>query len=101
MADRADFRGDDAFAAETRRIMARRAPLGLGFVLGLAGVAGALELAYYPDRLSRLAAAFGVEALLCTGALLATRRASLRRLVVPIVSAASLAVAVFMTLYVA
>ncbi len=101
MADRADFRGDDAFAAETRRIMARRAPLGLGFVLGLAGVAGALELAYYPDRLSRLAAAFGVEALLCTGALLATRRASLRRLVVPIVSAASLAVAVCMTLYVA
>ena len=58
MADLSTPHADDAFAAETRRVVARRAGLGLGFVLGLAAVAGLLELSYYPDRLGRLTAAF-------------------------------------------
>src|SRR3989442_7754942 len=91
---------EDAFAAETRRVVARRAGLGLGFVLGLAAVAGVLELAYYPDRLGKLAAAFATEAILCAVALLAIRGARLRRFVVPITSAAAFAVVGCMTLYV-
>src|SRR5712692_8586770 len=91
---------DDAFAAETRRVVARRAGLGLGFVLGLAAVAGLLELAYYPDRLGRLAAALATEVVVCAAALLAIRRKPLRRFVVPITSAAAFAVVGCMTLYV-
>src|SRR5437773_99361 len=71
MADLSTPHADDAFAAETRRVVARRAGLGLGFVLGLAAVAGVLELVYYPDRLGRVAAAFAAEAMpydiLCVG----------------------------------
>src|SRR6266446_2544591 len=100
MADLSTPHADDAFAAETRRLVARRAGLGLGFVLGLAAVAGLLELAYYPDRLGRLAAAFATEAILCAVALLAIRGARLRRFVVPITSGAAFAVVGCMTLYV-
>jgi len=77
MADLSTPHAEDAFAAETRRVVARRAGLGLGFVLGLAAVAGLLELAYYPDRLGRLTAAFATEAILCAAALLAIRGARL------------------------
>src|SRR3989442_12124327 len=91
---------EDAFAAETRRVVARRAGLGLGFVLGLAAVAGVLELAYYPDRMGKLAAAFATEAILCAAALLAIRGARLRRFVVPITSGAAFAVVGCVTLYV-
>jgi len=100
MADLSTPHADDAFAAETRRVVARRAGLGLGFMLGLAAVAGVLELAYYPDRLGRLAAAFVTEAILCAAALLAIRGARLRRFVVPITSAAAFAIVGCMTLYV-
>jgi len=100
MADLSTPHADDAFAAETRRVVARRAGLGLGFVLGLAAVAGVLELAYYPDRLGKLAAAFATEAILCAVALLAIRGARLRRFVVPITSGAAFAVVGCVTLYV-
>ena len=100
MADLSTPHADDAFAAQTRRVVARRAGLGLGFMLGLAAVAGVLELAYYPDRLGRLAAAFATEAILCAAALLAIRGARLRRFVVPITSAAAFAIVGCMTLYV-
>src|SRR2546428_10994547 len=100
MADLSTPRADDAFAAEPRRVVARRAGLGLGFVLGLAAVAGLLELAYYPDRLGKLAAACATEAILCAAALLAIRGARLRRFVVPITSAAAFAIVGCMTLYV-
>jgi len=101
MADRSEPHLDDAFAAETSRITARRAGLGLGFVLGLAAVAGLLELAYYPDRLGKLVAAFTTEVMVCAAALLAIRGGRLGRFVVPITSAAAVAVVVCMTLYVA
>src|SRR5437870_863425 len=100
MADLSTPHAGDAFAAETRRVVARRAGLGLGFVLGLAAVAGVLELAYYPDRLGKLAAAFATEAILCAVALLAIRGARLRRFVVPITSGAAFAVVGCVTLYV-
>src|SRR5207244_3547280 len=86
MADRSEPHLDDAFAAETSRITARRAGLGLGFVLGLAAVAGLLELAYYPDRLGKLVAAFTTEVMVCAAALLAIRGGRLGRFVVPITS---------------
>src|SRR2546428_9095286 len=100
MADLSTPHAEDAFAAETRRVVARRAGLGLGFVLGLAAVAGLLELSCYPDRLGRLTAAFATEAILCAVALLAIRGARLRRFVVPITSGAAFAVVGCMTLYV-
>src|SRR2546427_5723970 len=89
MTDRPRTHADDAFAAETSRVMARRAPLGLGFLLGLAAVAGLLEVAYYPDRVGRLAAAFAAEVILGVAALLAIRGARLRRFVIPITGAAA------------
>ena len=75
MADRSEPHADDAFAAETRRVTARRTGLGLGFMLGLAAVAGLLELAFYPDRLGKLAAAFGADA-----------RVNYRRLSAPLIN---------------
>jgi signal transduction histidine kinase len=94
-------RAGDAFAEETRHVVARRAGLGLGFVLGLATVAGLLELAYYPERLGKLAAAFATEVVLCAAALLAIRGARLRRFVLPITSAAAFGIVLCMTLYAA
>src|SRR5439155_565514 len=98
MADRSEPHLDDAFAAETSRITARRAGLGLGFVLGLAAVAGLLELAYYPDRLGKLVAAFTTEVMVCAAALLAIRGGRLGRFVVPITSAAAVTGTVAATL---
>jgi len=101
MNDRSRPHPEDAFPAETRRVMARRITLGLGFVLGLAAVAGLLELAYYPERLGKLATAFAAEVLLCAAALVAVRGTRLVRFVVPITSAAAFGVVLCMTLYVA
>ena len=84
MATRAETAVLTAFALETRRVIARRAPLGLGFALVVAAVAGLLELAYYPARLSMLLTAFGAEVVLGVLGILSTRHEALRRHVIPI-----------------
>jgi len=101
MADRLEPHVLAAFAAETRRVMARRAGLGLGFAVGLVAIAGALELVYYPARLPSLAAAFGAELALAAAALGASRRARLRRHIIGITVAATLGIALCITTYVA
>src|SRR4029077_9525501 len=83
-----------------RRVMIRRAAPGLGFVLGLAAVAGLLELAYYPERLGKVATALAAEALMCVGVLLAIRRGRLRRFVIPVTGVAVFGVVACVTLYV-
>ena len=80
----------NAFARETQRVMARRAPLGLGFALVVAAAAGLLELAYYPTRLPALLEAFAAEAVFVLVGILTTRRQGLRRFVIPITVAAIL-----------
>src|SRR5262245_33593982 len=51
----------EAFAAETRRILARRVPLGICFFVGVVAVAGLIELASHPERLGGLVASFSAE----------------------------------------
>lgn len=100
MASRPELHVLEAFAAETRRVMARRAPLGLGFALGLAAVSGLLELVYhYPARLA-LAATFAGEVTLTAGALLLMRRGRLRRHAIPITAVATFAITLSMIAYV-
>jgi len=101
MATRAETAVLTAFALETRRVIARRAPLGLGFALVVAAVAGLLELAYYPARLSMLLTAFGAEVVLGVLGILSTRHEALRRHVIPITVAATLGIALCMTVYAA
>jgi len=48
---------NEAFAAETRRVMVRRVPLGVLCFIGIVAVAGLMEVSYYPDRFG----AFGVS----------------------------------------
>ena len=100
MADRLEPHVLDAFAAETRRLMARRVPLGVLFFIGVVVVAGLIELAYYPGRLGWLVTSFGAELILCAAAMWMSRRASLRRYIIPITTALTLGVAACVTLYV-
>jgi two-component system, NarL family, sensor kinase len=91
----------EAFAAETRRILARRVPLGVCFFVGVVAIAGLVELAYYPARRGALVASFSAEMVFCAAAIVASRRIRLRPFIVPITSLATLGVAVCITLYVA
>jgi signal transduction histidine kinase len=100
MADRAETAVLTAFALETQRVIARRAPLGLGFALGVAAVAGLLELAYYPTRLPMLLTTFGAEVVLVVLGILGTRREELRRHAIPITVAATLGIVLCITVYV-
>ena len=59
----------EAFAAETRRILARRVPLGVCFFVGVVAIAGLIELAFYPRRLGGLAASFSAEMVFCAAAI--------------------------------
>jgi two-component system, NarL family, sensor kinase len=90
----------EAFAAETRRVMARRVPLGVGFFVGVVAFAGLLELVYYPQRLRALATTFAVELAVCAAAVLASRRERLRPHIIPITVAGTIAIGGGITLYV-
>ena len=70
-------------------------------VFVVAAVAGLLELAYYPARLSMLLTAFGAEVVLGVLGILSTRHEALRRHVIPITVAATLGIALCMTVYAA
>lgn len=100
MADQLEPHFREAFRAETRHVMARRAPLGVGFVVVLVAIAGLLEEAYFPGRLVALLWSFGLEMLLCAVVLTVARSTRLRRYVVPVASGSTLGVAVLITLYV-
>jgi signal transduction histidine kinase len=101
MADRLEPHVREAFDAETRRIMARRVPLGVAFFVGVVLVSGLIEWSYYPDRLKGLVVSFTSEMALCGIAILVSRHAALRRYVIPVTSAATVGVTVCVTLYVA
>src|SRR5436305_15058247 len=88
-----------AFALETRRVIARRAPLGLGFALVVAAVAGLLELSYYPTRLPALLTAFGAEVVILVLGILTTRRAGFPRHAIPLTVAAPRGFAVCLPAY--
>ena len=64
MADRLEPHVREAFDAETRRIMARRVPLGVAFFVGVVVVSGLIEWSYYPDRLKGLLTSFTSEMVL-------------------------------------
>ena len=91
---------EEAFAAETHRLLARRIPLGVGFFVALVAVAGLIEWTYYPGRLRPLVVSFSAEMALCAGAVVASRMPGLRSWIVPIACATSIGVALCVTLYV-
>src|SRR6185503_20115428 len=86
--------------AETRRIMARRVPLGVAFFVAVVVVSGLLEWSYYPDLAKAPLTSFTSEMVLCGIAVLVSRHTALRRYVIPVTSAATVGVTVCVTLYV-
>ena len=100
MADKLEPHFQEAFDAETRRIMARRVPLGVAFFVGVVAIAGLIEWTYYPERLGALLTSFTSEMALCVAAVLVSRHPRLRRYVIPVTSAATVGVTVCVTLYV-
>src|SRR5437879_12705424 len=76
----------EAFRAETRRVIVRRGPYGIGFFLGLVGAAGLMELAYYPQRARPLAWSLALDVALCVNGLAARRIPTLERYIVGIVT---------------
>jgi signal transduction histidine kinase len=101
MANRLEAHLLDAFAAETRHALARRTLLATGFATVLVAAAGTMEFVYFPQRASALLWSFVLEVSLCAAALGAAYTQRLRPLIRPILVAATLGVAVLITLYVA
>ena len=89
----------EAFAADTRRLMARRVPLGVCFFVAVVATAGLVEWSYYPDRALALVTSFTAEMVLCAAAVLLSRSRALRRWLIPFTVAATLGIAACMTAY--
>jgi signal transduction histidine kinase len=100
MPDRLERDVRQGFDAETRRLLARRVPLGVSFSLVLAAVAGFLELAYFPGRLPALATSFAGETVLGLIAVVASRQERLRAILLPLVAATTLGIALLVVGYV-
>jgi len=90
----------EAFAAETRRLMARRVPLGVWFFVGVVSFAGLVELLYYPERLAGLVSSFTAEMAICFAAVLVSRQERFRPYIIPLIVAGTLAIAACITAYV-
>src|SRR5690242_12465597 len=101
MPDRLEPHLLDAYAAETRHVLARRTLLATGFATVLVATAGTLEFAYFPQRASALVWSFVLEVALCAAALGAVNTRRLRPVIRPILLAATLGVALLVTAYVA
>src|SRR5262245_52382321 len=76
----------EAFRAESRRVIARRGPYGIGLFLGLVAAAGLIEVAYYPERTRPLVWSLVIEAALCVAGLAARRIERLERYIIGIVT---------------
>src|SRR5579862_9084762 len=90
----------EAFAAESRRLMARRVPLGVWFFVGVVSFAGLVELLYYPERLGGLVTSFAAEIVICFAAVLVSRQERFRRHIIPLIVGGTLAIAACITAYV-
>jgi signal transduction histidine kinase len=91
---------DAAFTEETRRVMARRVPLGVLCFVGIVGVAGLIEVSYYPDRLDAFGVSLALELLFCAALVVANRREGLRPWVISLALTATIGVTACMTGYV-
>ena len=91
---------NEAFAAETRRVMVRRVPLGVLCFIGIVAVAGLMEVSYYPDRFGAFGVSLFLEVVCCAALVLASRVAALERWVIWLATAATAAVTACMTGYV-
>ncbi len=83
----------EAFRAESRRVIARRGPFGIGLFLGLVATAGVLEVAYHPERARPLVWSLVAEGALCVLGLAARRTARLERHIIGIVTCMTVGVA--------
>ncbi len=89
----------EAFRAESRRVIARRGPYGIGLFLGLVATAGVLEVAYHPERARPLVWSLVIEAGLCVIGLGARRIAGLERYIIGIVTCMTIGIALSITGY--
>jgi signal transduction histidine kinase len=89
----------EAFRAESRRVIARRGPFGIGLFLGLVAAAGVLEVAYHPERARPLLWSLGVELALCVIGLAARRIEGLERYIIGIVTCMTVGIALSITGY--
>lgn len=83
----------EAFKADTRRIMARRVPGGIGFFVVLVVIAGLIEISYFPGRWRPLLVSFGLEIALCAVGLIAIYWFGWRRYIIGIVCSVTCAIA--------
>jgi signal transduction histidine kinase len=90
----------EAFHAETRHVMGRRGPFGIGLFLGLVAAAGLIEVAYYPERAGPLVWSLVLELALCVIGLAARRIERLERYIIGIVTCMTVGIAFSITGYV-
>src|SRR5689334_12182753 len=90
----------EAFRAETRRVIVRRGPLGVGFFLALVTAAGLMDLAYYPERGRPLTWSLALDLALCVVGLAARRIPRLERYIVGIVTCMTVGIAFSITGYI-
>ncbi len=89
----------EQFRAESRRVIARRGPYGIGLFLGLVATAGVLEVAYHPERTRPLVWSLVIEAALCVIGLGARRIPRLERYIIGIVTCMTIGIAFSITGY--
>ncbi len=89
----------EAFRAESRGVIARRGPFGIGLFLGFVAAAGLMEVAYYPERVRPLVWSLVIEVGLCVTGLVARRIKRLERYIVGIVTCMTIGIAFSITGY--
>jgi signal transduction histidine kinase len=89
----------EPFRAESRGVIARRGPYGIGLFLGLVATAGLLEVAYNPGRAGPLVWSLVIDVALCVIGLTARRIERLERYIVGIVTCTTVGIAFSITGY--
>jgi signal transduction histidine kinase/CheY-like chemotaxis protein len=87
------------YRTETRRLVARRGPLGALLFVGGVGIASALEAYYHPERLSIVLLFLGIELAICLATMACFRAPRLRRFGVALTSASCVALVLCVTVY--
>lgn len=94
-----DLNALEAFRAESRGVIARRGPYGIGLFLGLVATAGVLEVAYHPERAGPLLWSLVIEVVLCVVGLTARRIPRFEPYIIGIVTCMTVGIAFSITGY--
>lgn len=96
---RMDAHIQERYRSETRRLVARRGPLGAMLFTAGVGMASVLEVKYHPERLRYLLLVFALEVVVCLVAHACHRSHRLRHRGIELTRAACLALVACVTLY--